>query len=65
MEKGDRVLIRNLSQRGGTGKMRSFWEDKMHMVTENLNSENICEVIQVEDGSDYWEKEKSHPLEKV
>ena len=48
LEKGDRVLIRNLSKRGGTGKIRSFWEDKMHVIIENLNSENITYKVQPE-----------------
>ena len=41
LEKGNRGWIRNLPERGGTGKMRSFWEDKVYVVIENLNSENI------------------------
>ena len=48
LEKGDRVLIRNLSERGGTGKMRSCSEDKVHLVIENLNSENIICKVQPE-----------------
>ena len=48
MEKGDRVLISNLSEKGGTGKMRSFWEDKVHVVIDNLNSENITYKVQPE-----------------
>uniref|UniRef100_A0A7M5XKR7 Integrase catalytic domain-containing protein n=1 Tax=Clytia hemisphaerica TaxID=252671 RepID=A0A7M5XKR7_9CNID len=39
LEEGDHVLIRNLSERGGTGKLRSFYEDETYVVvskTENL-----------------------------
>ena len=48
LEKSDRVLIRNLSERGGTGKMRSFWEDKVHVIIDNFKSENITYKVQPE-----------------
>ena len=52
LEQGDRVLIRNMSERGGTGKMRSFWEEKVYVVVENINNKSITYKVKPESDND-------------
>ena len=45
---GDRVLVQNRSERGGTGKLRSYWEDEIAIVINCKGEDGLVYEIRPE-----------------
>ena len=52
LEIGDRVLMRNVRERGGTGKLRSYWEDSLFKVLKQREPLPVYEIQNVMKSSD-------------
>uniref|UniRef100_A0A3B3Q8H6 Gypsy retrotransposon integrase-like protein 1 n=1 Tax=Paramormyrops kingsleyae TaxID=1676925 RepID=A0A3B3Q8H6_9TELE len=56
---GDRVLVKNLTPRGGTGKLRNHWEDVVHTVVRQMGGEGPIYEVKPE-----WGKGRSRVLHR-
>ena len=52
LEIGDRVLMRNVRERGGTGKLRSYWEEAVFKVVKKREGLPVYEIQNVRKSSD-------------
>lgn len=45
---GDRVLVRNFTERGGPGKLQSHWEHVIHVVADRIGHQSLVQRVKPE-----------------
>ena len=49
---GDQVLMKNVREKGGTGKLRSFWEEALFQVIEKRDNIPVYKIQNLKNSSD-------------
>ncbi len=50
LDSGSRVLVRNMTPRGGPGKLRNYWEEQVHVVVRRIAEDVPIYEIKPEQG---------------
>lgn len=62
---GDHVLVKNLLEKGGPGKLRSFWEQDIYVVVKQVNEETPVYEVRKRSGQGGIEATSQEPPETV